>query len=55
MFSFLKSSRTGKLKKKRKQLLAEAVRIQRSGDLRAYARKMEEVEAMERQIQDLQG
>ena len=55
MFSFLKTSRADKLRKKRRQLLTEAVQIQRSGDLKAYARKMEEVEALEREIQEIQN
>ena len=53
MFGLFKSSPTKKLEKKHKQLLAEAMAIQRSGDLRAYAAKMEEVKAVEDQIAEL--
>lgn len=50
MFSFFKSDPTKKLKAKRKKLLEEAMRIQRSGDLKLYALKMEEAEALQRDI-----
>jgi len=53
MFSLFKSDPADKLRKKRKKLLEEAVAIQRSGDLKAYARKMEEVEELQKQIDEI--
>jgi len=53
MFSFFNSDPTKKLKKKRSKLLAEAVEVQRSGDLKAYARMMEEVDDLDKEIESL--
>jgi hypothetical protein len=53
MFNLFSSSPEKKLRKKRKKLLEEAMHIQRSGDLKAYARKMEEAEKLEKQIEEL--
>lgn len=53
MFSFLKSDPVKKLKKKRSKLLADATEVQRSGDLKAYARMMEEVDGIEKEIERL--
>ncbi len=53
MFSFFKSDPTKKLKKKRSQLLKEAVEVQRSGDLKAYASMMEEVDKLEKELEAL--
>lgn len=53
MFSFFKSDPAKKLKKKRSQLLKDAVNVQRSGDLKAYARMMDEVDKIEKQIEEL--
>lgn len=53
MFGLFNSSPEKKLRKKHKKLLEEAMHIQRSGDLKAYARKMEEAEQIQQQIQKL--
>ena len=55
MFSLFKSDPVKKLKKKKSQLLEEAMQVQRSGDLKLYAKKMEAIEELEREIQKLQG
>ena len=56
MFNLFKStSPEKKLQNKRKKLLEEAMHIQRSGDLKAYARKMEEAEELSRQIEALKS
>jgi hypothetical protein len=53
MFSLFKSNPADKLRKKRKKLLEEAMHVQRSGDLKLYAKKMEEIEAISREIESL--
>ncbi len=53
MFSLFKSNPADKLRKKRKKLLEEAMHVQRSGDLKLYAKKMEEVESLSEQIESL--
>jgi hypothetical protein len=53
MFSFLKSDPLKDLRKKKSQLLEKAMHIQRSGDLKLYAIKMEEIEAIEKKIDAL--
>ena len=50
MFSFFKPDPVKKLKNRKKKILEEAMRIQRSGDLRLYALKMEEAEAIQKEI-----
>ena len=55
MFEFLKPSPEKKLKKKYAQLMEEAMHIQRSGDLKLYARKIEESEVIAKQIEALIG
>ncbi|MEM9857405.1 MAG: DUF6435 family protein [Bacteroidota bacterium] len=55
MFSLFKSDPIKKLKKQRSQLLEEAMKIQRSGDLKLYATKMEAIEKLEKEIADLQA
>lgn len=55
MFSFFKSDPVKKLKNKRSSLLAEAVNVQRSGDLKAYARMMEQVDNIEKEIEVLKN
>lgn len=50
MFSFFKSDPLKKLRNKKAKMLEEAMHIQRSGDLKLYALKMEEVEALQREI-----
>lgn len=43
------------LENKRKKLLEEAMHIQRSGDLKLYALKMESIDNLEKQIDALQS
>ncbi|MEZ5058278.1 MAG: DUF6435 family protein [Saprospiraceae bacterium] len=55
MFGLFKSDPTKKLKKQYNLLLEEARDIQRSGDLKAYARKLEEAESVWSQIEKLRS
>ncbi|MBL7857017.1 MAG: Lacal_2735 family protein [Cyclobacteriaceae bacterium] len=55
MFSFLQSNPLKKLESKRKKLLEEAMHIQRSGDLKRYASKMEVIDKLEKEIEALQA
>jgi hypothetical protein len=53
MFSFLKKDPIKKLEAERKKLLEEAMHIQRSGNLKLYAVKMEAVDRLENEIESL--
>lgn len=53
MFSFLKSDPIKALESKRKKWLEEAMHIQRSGNLKLYARKMEAIDNLEKEIESL--
>ena len=53
MFGLFKKNPTKELEKKHKRLMEEAVAIQRSGDLRAYAAKIDEAKKIEDQIVEL--
>ena len=53
MFSFFKKDPVRDLNNKRAKLLEEAMRIQRSGDLRTYAIKMEAIDKLEKEIESL--
>jgi hypothetical protein len=55
MLSFFKSDPIKKLELHRKKLLEEAMHIQRSGDLKLYAVKMEAIDKIEKEIEDLQS
>jgi hypothetical protein len=55
MFGLFKSDPTKKLKKQYNLLLEEARDIQRSGDLKAYARKLEEAELVWSEIEKLRS
>ena len=54
MFGLFKKNPTAKLEKAYQKLMEEAMHIQRSGDLKAYAAKIEEAEQIASQIQQLQ-
>ncbi|MCK6617483.1 MAG: DUF6435 family protein [Cyclobacteriaceae bacterium] len=54
MFSIFKKDPVKQLENKRKKLLEEAMRIQRSGDLKLYALKMEAIDKLEKEIDALQ-
>lgn len=53
MFGLFKKNPTAKLEKAYQKLMEEAMHIQRSGDLKAYATKIEEAERIATQIQQL--
>ena len=53
MFSFLKKDPIQALENKRKKLLEEAMHVQRSGDLKHYAVKMEAIDNLEKEIETL--
>ncbi len=55
MFSFLKSDPIAKLEAKRKKLLEEAMHIQRCGDLKLFAMKMDAIDKLEKEIDVLRG
>jgi len=55
MFSFLKSDPVKKLEAKRAKMLEEAMHVQRSGDLKLYAVKMEAIDKLEKEIEALQS
>ncbi|MEP2774268.1 MAG: DUF6435 family protein [Fulvivirga sp.] len=53
MFSLFKSDPAKKIKKQRSKLLKDAVEVQRSGDLKAYARMMEQVDKLDKELEAL--
>jgi hypothetical protein len=53
MFSFLKKDPIQTLENKLKKLLEESMHVQRSGDLKLYAVKMEAIDKLEKEIEDL--
>ena len=53
MFSLFKKDPIQSLENKRKKLLEEAMNVQRSGDLRLYAAKIEVIDNIEKQIDAL--
>jgi Family of unknown function (DUF6435) len=55
MFSFLKKDPIQALETKRKKLLEEAMHVQRSGDLKLYATKMEAIDKLEKELDALQS
>ncbi len=55
MLSFFKNDPIKKLEDKRKKLLEEAMHTQRSGDLKAYARQMDTIDKLEKEIETLQS
>ncbi len=55
MFSFLKSDPIVKREAKRKKLIEEAMHIQRSGDLKLFAVKMDTIDKLEKEIDVLQS
>jgi hypothetical protein len=50
MFKLFSKDPLKKLEKKRADLLAEAMLIQRNGDLRLYASKMEAIDKLEKEM-----
>jgi hypothetical protein len=55
MFNFLKKDPIKELTNRRKKLLEEAMHVQRSGDLRLYAVKMEAIDKLEKELDALQA
>lgn len=53
MFGFFKKDPVKALEKEHKQLMEQAMAIQRSGDLKAYAAKIAEAEAVMDKIVEL--
>ncbi len=53
MFGLFKRDPIKKLEKTYQQLMEEAMHIQRSGDLKAYAKKITEAEAIQEQIAEI--
>jgi hypothetical protein len=55
MFGLFKSDPVKNLEKQRAKLLEEAMTIQRSGDLKKYAVKMEAIDKLEKEIEVLRN
>ena len=55
MFSLFKKDPIQSLENKRKKLLEEAMHVQRSGDLRLYAAKIEAIDSLEKEIDKLKA
>lgn len=53
MFSLFKKDPIKDLESNRKKLLEEAMHVQRSGDLKLYAVKMEAIDKLEKEIEAL--
>lgn len=54
MFGLFKKDPIKKLEQEHQKLLEEAMNLQRSGDIKAYAAKMAQAEAVEQKITQLQ-
>ncbi len=54
MFNLFKKNPTKALEKQHEKLMAQAMALQRTGDLRAYAAKLEEAEKVMDRIVELQ-
>jgi len=55
MFSFFKSDPIKKLEVRRNKMLEEAMRVQRSGNLKLFAAKIETIDKLEKEIEALQS
>jgi hypothetical protein len=53
MFGLFKQDPVKQLEKKRAKLLEEAMHVQRSGDLKLYAVKMEAIDKLEKELETL--
>lgn len=53
MFNFFKKNPTAKLEKQYEKLLEEAMQLQRKGDIKGYAVKSAEAEAVLQEIEKL--
>ncbi|MBI3218713.1 MAG: Lacal_2735 family protein [Bacteroidetes bacterium] len=54
MFSLFKKDPIKELINQRKKMLEEAMHIQRSGDLKLYAVKMEAIDRLEKELDELE-
>lgn len=54
MFGMFKKDPIKKLQKEHEELLAKAMQVQRSGDLKAYAAMIKEAEELENRIAELE-
>jgi hypothetical protein len=52
MFNFFRKDPIKKLEKQYQQLLEEAMQLQRKGDIKAYAQKMDEAEQLLKTIEE---
>ena len=55
MFGLFKQDPVAKLEKEYRRVMEEAMHVQRSGDLKAYARKIEESERLLARIRELKN
>lgn len=55
MFGLFKKDPVKKLEKEYLKLMEEAMRIQRSGDIKAYSAKVAEAEEVQKKIEALKG
>ena len=55
MFGFLKRDPAAKLRQRYETLMAEAVERQRNGDIRGFAQKSDEAEAVARELAELEA
>lgn len=55
MFGLFKKDPAKKLEKQYLKLMEEAMRIQRSGDIKAYSAKVAEAEEVQKRIEELKG
>lgn len=55
MIPFFRTDPVKKSENQRKKLLVEAMHLQRSGDLKLYASKMEAIDKLEKEIEALRG
>ncbi|MCO6477381.1 MAG: Lacal_2735 family protein [Phaeodactylibacter sp.] len=55
MFGLFKKDPVKKLEKQYLKLMEEAMRIQRSGDIKAYSAKVAEAEEVQKKIEELKG
>jgi hypothetical protein len=55
MLSLFRKDPIKNLENKRRKLLEEAMHVQRSGDLKLYALKMEAIDTLEKEIEALRG
>ena len=55
MFNFFKKDKKTQLRKKYEKAMEEAMHVQRSGDLKLYAKKMAAAEELAKEIAQMEG